>query len=140
VTKYTYSYPFKQENYYPYPRELRISAKYRCADTYPRISGVVSLATDSVTANVISAPLRYSAILLTAVLSVRQIRDLRQPKRLKISKYVSHHTIQWYVSSFLFRSREFRSSPRMSVRARPTLIKSENLTNNLQYDARYDVS
>jgi len=36
VTKYPY--PFKQGNYYPYPWELRISAKYLNADTYPRIS------------------------------------------------------------------------------------------------------
>jgi len=32
-------YLFKQGNYYPYPWELRISAKYLYADTYPRISG-----------------------------------------------------------------------------------------------------
>jgi len=34
-----YPYPFKQANFYPFPWELRISAKYLPADTYLRIPG-----------------------------------------------------------------------------------------------------
>jgi len=41
VAKYLYLYPFKQGSFkllsvsYPYPWELRISAKYLSADIYP---------------------------------------------------------------------------------------------------------